>query len=93
MENYGFSEGKEFWKYKGGNEYQVLLGTKIGETVLNQIFEYCKDQIEYENPASKEYVLGWEILDDDELTEKQKMIAEYEGRIDPLQTICIESLV
>jgi hypothetical protein len=72
-ENYSFDndgypvEGPEaHWKYKGGSAYVVegLTSGMINKIGQNGIPELTK-LLEYKNAASEEYIIDWEIADDD----------------------------
>lgn len=77
MENYGFSEGLEHWKCKGGSAFKVLNVTSADD--INEVIK--KLGIEYFGEASREYVLGYSDEADDFLSETEKLQLEYEGRI------------
>lgn len=89
-ENYGAHDwdGKgecpQYWKAKGGNDYVVK---DIG-TVLSGKFELAKylvdsykPEIETNNEYFHEYVISWEVVEDDYLTEFERSQLEYEGKI------------
>ena len=72
-ENYSFDndgypvEGPEaHWKYKGGSAYVVegLTSGMINKIGQNGIPELTK-LLEYKNAASEEYIIDWEIAEDD----------------------------
>lgn len=71
-ENYGFHDwdGKgecpQYWKFKGGDTYVVnnLSSSSINKIAQEGIPTLTK-LIEYSNEASKEYILDWEIVEDD----------------------------
>ena len=72
-ENYSFDndgypvEGTEaHWKYKGGSAYVVegLTSGMINKIGRNGIPELTK-LLEYKNAASEEYIIDWEIAEDD----------------------------
>lgn len=77
MENYGFSEGLQHWKCKGGGEYKVknVLPTDVYSDIVDKL------GIEYKNDASEEYVIGVAERPDDYLSESEKLQLEFEGRI------------
>ena len=71
-ENYSFDndgypvEGPEaHWKYKGGSAYVVegLTSGMINKIGQNGIPELTK-LLEYKNAASEEYIIDWEIVED-----------------------------
>ena len=83
-ENYGAHDwdGKgecpQYWKMKGGNDYVVLNvdPNKASETYLAVV-----DQCTSENNYFDEYVLDWEIVEDDYLTSFEMDQLEFDGRI------------
>lgn len=85
QENYGAhdwdGEGEcpQYWKMKGGNDYVVKnfrdFG-KVTETVMA-----LRSKIEEDNDHFREYVVGWEVVADDYLTEFEQSQLDYEGKI------------
>ena len=79
LENYG-SEDNPFWKAKGSNEYVVKNFTAF--TTVNATVQSLRHEIEIDNPFCSEYIVSWEVVDDDYLTDFERSQLEYEGRID-----------
>jgi len=83
-ENYGAHDwdGKgecpQYWKAKGGNEYVVK---NIDVNRAADIAQAAIKQLESSNEYYREYVLVWEVVADDFLTEFEQSQLEYEGRI------------
>ena len=85
-ENYAWNEDGSigtgvdaYWKAKGGSEYVVKNFTdfnRITETVMA-----VRGQIEQDNEYFREYVIDWEVVADDYLTEFEQSQLEYEGCI------------
>ena len=73
-ENYGYR-----WKPKGGNEYFVSDVASAVE--VEAILEKVKDMVEYSSDSYREYLLDWEIVDDNYFTQYQLNQLEYEGTI------------
>ena len=77
-ENYGNAENP-YWKPKGGSDY-VLKNfknfNKVTETVMA-----LRSTIEHDNDGFQEYIIGWEVVSDDYLTQFEKDQLEYEGVI------------
>jgi hypothetical protein len=81
-ENYGAhnwnGEGEcpQHWKYKGGDT--VILRTfstqdAVSVAIANNFTQLVKDiiaerELEWRNEASEQYLLDWEIIEDDEFT-------------------------
>ena len=77
-ENYG-SPDEPYWKFKGGSEYFV---PNVDECdMVDVIVDRVRPQVEYANPMSEEYILGYEIVADDYMTEFERDQLEYEGKI------------
>jgi hypothetical protein len=76
-ENYGTAD-EPYWKPKGGSDYVVkkINVNKVTETVMA-----LRSQIECDNEFYREYILGWEVVANDYLTEFEKDQLEYEGKI------------
>ena len=77
-ENYGNAENP-YWKPKGGSDY-VLKNfknfNKVTETVMA-----LRSTIEHDNDGFQEYIIGWEVVSDDYLTQFEKDQLEFEGVI------------
>lgn len=76
-ENYG-SADEPYWKPKGGSDYVVkkINVNKVTETVMG-----VRSQIECDNQAFRETIIGWEIVADNALTEFEQSQLDYEGKI------------
>ena len=86
-ENYGAHDwdGKgecpQYWKNKGGNEYVVMdvdPNANMEEVVAAAI---VAGDIAYSDNYSEQYVIGWEVTEDGELTYDEKQQMEWSGRI------------
>lgn len=77
-ENYGNAENP-YWKPKGGSDYVLKNFTdfnKVTETVMA-----LRSTIEHDNDGFQEYIIGWEVVSDDYLTQFEKDQLEFEGVI------------
>lgn len=77
-ENYGDAD-QPHWKPKGGGDYVVKNFRKfnaVTETVMA-----VRGQIEQDNEFYREYIINFEVVADDYLTEFERSQLEYEGRI------------
>lgn len=88
QENYGAhdwdGEGTcpQYWKFKGGNDYKYALGAQLRNAeTLNEIVEYFRPRIEENNDFYREYIIGFEVVADDYLTEFEQSQLEYDGSI------------
>ena len=79
LENYG-SEVDPFWKAKGGSEYVVKNFTAFN--AVNATVQSVRHEIEIDNAFCSEYIVSWEVVADDYLTDFERSQLEYEGRID-----------
>ena len=85
-ENYAFDEDgvlgtgvNAYWKPKGGNDFVVKNFkdfNRVTETVMA-----LRGKIECDNDMYREYIIGWEVVADDYLTEFERLQMEYEGVI------------
>ena len=77
-ENYGDAD-LPYWKAKGGNDYVVKKFrdfNRVTETVMA-----LSGQIEHDNDFFREKIIGWEVVDNDYLTEFERSQLKYEGKI------------
>jgi hypothetical protein len=76
-ENYG-DANKPYWKAKGGGDYVIknIDVNGVTETVLA-----VRPQIEQDNEYFREYLIGWEVVANDYLTDFERSQLEYEGVI------------
>ena len=87
-ENYGAHDWDgvgvcpQYWKMKGGNDYMISLGTSISNAErLNALVASARPQIEEDSQYYREYILGWDVVEDDYLTDFERSQLEYEGEI------------
>lgn len=84
LENYGAhdwdGEGEcpSYWKAKGGNDY-VVKNIDINRAA--DIANWAAGQVEQDNEYFREYILSWEVVADDFLTEFEQSQLKWEGRI------------
>ena len=78
-ENYGNAD-EPYWKPKGGCEY-VVKKFRGGDEAATAAIMGLRPQIECDNEFYREYVLGWQIVANNYLTEFEKSQLEYEGKI------------
>ena len=77
-ENYGDAV-QPYWKPKGGCDYVVKKFkdyNKVTETVMA-----LRSQIEQDNEFYREYIINFEVVADDYMTDFEKDQWEYEGKI------------
>lgn len=79
MENYG-DEDAPYWKAKGGTDY-VVRDVPLNVAELMAIVDATRDQTEWRNPFSEQWIINWEVVADDYLTEFERSQLEYDGRI------------
>lgn len=61
-ENYGFENGQDYWKNKGGSTY-VVSDISVAEAQSLSFFNKLLSLIEYSNSASSEIMTEWELRD------------------------------
>lgn len=84
-ENYAWNEDGSLgtgdnarWKPKGGNEYFVR---NIDVNRAAEIATFASGEIEMDNEGFREYVIGWEVVADDYMTQFERDQLEFEGKI------------
>lgn len=88
MENYGAhdwdGEGEcpQYWKFKGGEDYFYALGV-AGRSVeaLAELVAVLRKRIEYSDDYARNYIVGYDVVADDFMTDYEKSQLEYDGRI------------
>jgi len=85
-ENYAWNEdgsigtgADAYWKAKGGNEYVVKNFTKFAN-VAEEVMA-LRSKVEQDNDYFREYIIDFEVVADDFLTEFEKSQLEYDGTI------------
>jgi hypothetical protein len=78
LENYG-TESEPYWKAKGGGDYVVKNFRKFN--AATEVVMALRGQVEQDNEFVREYIIGWEVVADDYLTEFERSQLEYEGKI------------
>jgi len=88
QENYGahdwdgVGECPQYWKFKGGNDYKYDLGSVARDAeALRDLAHNFILNIEGSNEYFREYVINWEVVADDYLTEFERSQLEYDGEI------------
>jgi hypothetical protein len=84
MENYGAhdwdGEGEcpQRWKMKGGEDYFILnVDADEADAAIAQV----RDDIEWNDIGSRQYIIGYGIVADDFMTEFEISQLEYDGKI------------
>jgi hypothetical protein len=84
MENYGAhdwdGEGEcpQYWKMKGGEDYFILnVDADEADAAIAQV----RDDIEWNDIGSRQYIIGYGIVADDFMTEFEISQLEYDGKI------------
>lgn len=74
-----------YWKAKGGCDYVVK---NIDPNRAADIVKAAAGKIEQDNEYFREYIIDWEVVADDYLTEFEKSQLDYEGKIEyPAQEV------
>jgi hypothetical protein len=85
MENYGAhdwdGEGEcpQYWKMKGGEDYFILNvdSDAEAESAVAQV----RGDIEWNDIGSRQYIIGYGLVENDFMTEFEVSQLEYDGRI------------
>ncbi len=100
MENYGahdwdgVGECPQHWKFKGGEDYFFPLGDSAADWDIPKLVEGLRSKIEWDEDYSRQYIVGYEVVADDYLTEYERSQLDYEGKIRyPATEILVDSLV
>ena len=92
MENYGAHDWDgvgscpQHWKMKGGDEYFLSLegfnpDHEFAEKNLQMIVDGIRDQVEWDNVGSREYIVGYEVVEDDFMSQYEKDQLKFDGTI------------
>jgi hypothetical protein len=79
-ENYGTAE-QPYWKFKGGIDYFVPMGKRVSDSDVTATVMAVRGDIECTHPMYEEYILGWEVVADDYMTDFEKSQLDFEGQI------------
>jgi hypothetical protein len=75
-EDYEHGVSEPYWKFKGGSSYLITDVDFLNTEYLQGLVDETAFIHSYENPASMEYVLDWELIDEENLHEH---IEEWES--------------
>jgi hypothetical protein len=82
-ENYGYR-----WKFKGGNDYFIPCGQSITPARAYAMVELARKKVEYKNDEASETIIGFEIVEDDFVTDFVQSQLDHDGKVDfPTKTI------
>ena len=87
QENYGahdwdgVGECPQYWKFKGGQDFFVPMGSRINSETATAIVLAVRGDIEENSEYFRSEIIGWDIVADDFMTEFEKSQLEYEGSI------------
>ena len=90
-ENYG-TESDPYWKFKGGSDY-FIPGVDPLKVAPGVLVERVRDQIEHAGPMSEEYILDWQLVEDDALSpyEQDQLLldggVQYSAKVLELETV------
>ena len=74
----GAGECPQYWKAKGGSDYVVK---NVNVNTVTETVMALRSQIEQDNQAFRETIIGWEVVANGYLTEFERDQLEYEGKI------------
>ena len=92
MENYGAhdwdgtGECPQRWKMKGGEDYFMPLDGytaehEFADKNLQMIVDSVRDTVEWNDVGSRQYIIGYGIVEDNFLSEFERSQLEYDGKI------------
>ena len=90
-ENYGTAE-EPYWKFKGGDEYFILDVDPL-KTAPGLLVEQVRDRIEYSGEYTEEYILDWQLVEDDARSpyEQDQLLldggVQYSAKVLELETV------
>ena len=86
-ENYAWQEDgsigtgdQAYWKAKGGCDYVLKNFTDFGQVA--EVVMALREQVEQDNEYFREYIIDWEVVPDDYLTQFEQDQLEYDGKIE-----------
>lgn len=83
-ENYGAhdwngrGDAPQYWKAKGGNDY-VVRNIDVNEAA--EVYARVREQVVEDSDFFREHPIGWQVVEDEYLTEFEQSQLEYEGAI------------
>ena len=91
-ENYAWVDGvlqtgkDAYWKAKGGRDIFVPVpgfrpNDEFASKKLEMIVDSVRDRIECSNEGYTSHIIGYELVEDDYMTDFEKSQLEYEGRV------------
>ena len=105
MENYGAHDwdGKgecpQYWKMKGGDTVILEVpgfrfNDEFAQKKAQMIIDSIRDKIEHNSYYSKEYIISWDFVEDNYVTEFEKSQLEFDGEVTfPAKRVCYDELV
>lgn len=76
----GVGECPQYWKAKGGNDY-VVRNFRGGEAAATALVMAVRSRIEESSDYYQESIIGWDVVEDDYLTEFERSQLEWDGEI------------
>ena len=98
MENYGAhdwdGEGScpQRWKFKGGEDFFYPLGLAgRSDEAIAELVNHFRPQIEWDNVGSRQFIVGYGVVEDNFQTDFERSQMEYEGSIQfPAKILSLE---
>ena len=88
MENYGAhdwdgtGECPQYWKFKGGEDYFYQLGAvEPSAEHIEELVQVLRSRVEWDDVGSRQYIVGYGIVEDDFRTEFERSQLEWDGHI------------
>ena len=77
----GKGECPQYWKAKGGQSYFLPVPEGFPLSDASRLVDGVRSKVEWVNNYSKSFLLSWELVADDFLTQDEQDQLEWEGRI------------
>ena len=98
MENYGAhdwdGEGScpQRWKFKGGEDFFYPLGLAgRSDEAIAELVNHFRPQIEWDDVGSRQFIVGYGVVEDNFQTDFERSQMEYEGSIQfPAKILSLE---
>ncbi len=98
MENYGAhdwdGEGScpQRWKFKGGEDFFYPLGLAgRSDEAIAELVNHFRPQIEWDDVGSRQFIVGYGVVEDNFQTDFERSQMEYEGFIQfPAKILSLE---
>ena len=101
QENYGahdwdgVGECPQYWKFKGGQDFFVPMGSRINSETATAIVMAVRGDIEENSEYFRSDIIGWDIVADDFMTEsdiREQYMNSFTARLSGLEMVVMSIL-